>query len=104
MGEAAIAQSRRNRACGKGLNADHIVERAGGDTGDDVGHQRIQYFGGEPASLAHAFKAFWAVQLDRAGTGLRAGLVNGHIVCHHSYIGIGLGFGDTPKCYFFGEC
>jgi hypothetical protein len=44
------------------------------------------------------------VQLDRAGTGLRAGLVNGHIVCHHSYIGIGLGFGDTPKCYFFGEC
>ena len=67
MGKSAIAERRRDGAGGKSLLADHVVERAGGHTGYDMRDQRVEYFCGQTAGLAHAFETLGAVQLDRAG-------------------------------------
>lgn len=86
VGEAAIAQRRRDRASGKGLLAHEIVQLAGGHAGDDQRYQRIEDIGGQPARAAHALEPFGPVQLDRAGAGLRSGVFYGQIVCHAAYI------------------
>ena len=86
VGEAAIAQRRRDRASGKGLLAHEIVQLAGGHAGHHQRDQRVEDIGGQPAGPAHALEPFRAVQLDRAGAGLRSGVFYGQIVCHAAYI------------------
>ena len=64
---------------------DDVVERLRRDAGHDVGHERIEDFGGEPAGAAHAFEAFGSVQLDDAVAGFDAVVGgNGDILSHGS--------------------
>ena len=70
LGIAAIAQG-----CGGGASLDRhlvddVVEILGGHAGDDVGHQRVENFRGQPTGPAHARKTLGAVQLDHAVAGL----------------------------------
>ena len=65
---AAIAEGGGDRAAGAHLGEDDVVELAGGDAGHDVGDERVEDLGGDPAGGAHAGKALRAVQLDRAVT------------------------------------
>ncbi len=45
---------------------DDVVDLLGGDSGDDMGHERVEDLGGEAAGGAHPGEALGAVQLDRA--------------------------------------
>src|SRR5690606_10010363 len=60
---------------------DEAVELGGGDAWLDHGRDEIERLGGEGAGLAHAFKAFLAMQRDDAGHALLLGRrfdVGGH--------------------------
>jgi hypothetical protein len=79
---AAIAQRGGHRAPVQRHLPHDVVERASGDAGLHMGHQRVQDFGSEAARLAHAFKGFRAVQLDRGRAG-RHRLRGGVHICSH---------------------
>ena len=51
---------------------DDVVEFLRRNAGDHVRSQRVEDLGREPAGAAHAFEAFWAVELDGAVLGFDA--------------------------------
>ena len=82
MGIAAIAQGRRHSAAIQRHLADDIIQFLRGNARLHHRRQRIEDFGGQPASAAHPLKAFRPMELDRAVTqdGLGSGyyLILGH--------------------------
>ena len=65
---------------------DDVVELLGGDAGDDMGNERVEDLGGEPAGGAHAGKALRPVQLDRAVAADDAGFAVEEMGVHGRHI------------------
>ena len=74
---AAIAQSRRNRAAAQRHFADDVVDFTGGNAGDDMFGQLVQYLRRQPPCGAHPRKAIGPVQFDNPITGLKS-LIGGN--------------------------
>ena len=83
---AAIAERRGDGAGVERHPVDDVVQLLGGDAGDDMGDERVEDVGGEPAGGAHAGKAFGPVQLDRAVAADDAGFAVEEMGVHGPYI------------------
>ena len=68
---AAIVERRRQRAVVHAELEDEAVDGFGGDAGLDHRHQLVEAARGEVACLAHAGKAFLAIEADLAGVSER---------------------------------
>src|SRR4051794_29539049 len=64
LGVAAVAERRGQAAAVDRHLVDNVVERLGRDAWNDMRHQRVEDFGGEPSGAAHALEALSPVELD----------------------------------------
>ena len=87
MRETAIAERGGHAAQAQHMFAHDIVQLRGRNAGHHMRYERIEHFCGRAACAAHAGKAFFSMQLDRA-VARDGGLfgVDGNILVHaHPY-------------------